>query len=95
MSEIDFIAELEDVINERRSAAADSSYTRQLFDRGIPFIAQKVGEEAVELCIASVQGSPERTTSEAADLVYHLLVLLSASQLSLADVAKELASRHQ
>ena len=95
MSNIEFISELESIIAERRSADAGSSYTRTLFDRGAAYIAQKVGEEAVELCIAAVQDKPDRTTSEAADLMYHLLVLLNASGLSLADIAKELESRHR
>ena len=90
-----FIGELERVIDERRVDGDDSSYTRKLFNRGTPFIAQKVGEEAVELAIAAVQGDKTRTVSEAADLVYHLLVLLDANELSLSDVANELADRHR
>jgi phosphoribosyl-ATP pyrophosphohydrolase len=90
----DFLTELEAVIRSRRSASAASSYTRTLFDRGTPYIAQKVGEEAVELAIAAVQADRERTVSEAADLLYHVLVLLEANDLALADVAAELAKRH-
>jgi len=89
-----FINELENIIRSRRTATADQSYTKTLFNRGTPFIAQKVGEEAVELAIAAVQGDRGQTTGEAADLVYHLLVLLEANDLSLADVAAELAARH-
>jgi len=91
---IDFLTELEAVIRSRRTATADKSYTKTLFNRGTPFIAQKVGEEAVELAIAAVQGDNARTISEAADLMYHLLVLLEANELSLADLAAELAARH-
>ena len=94
-SQLDFISELEKIIDSRRSAAGDTSYTRTLFDRGTPYIAQKVGEEAVELSIAAVLGDREKTVAEAADLVYHLLVLLQANQLELGDVARELASRHR
>jgi len=93
-SDIAFLAELEAVIRSRRTATADKSYTKTLFNRGTPFIAQKVGEEAVELAIAAVQGDNARTISEAADLMYHLLVLLEASELSLADLSAELAARH-
>jgi phosphoribosyl-ATP pyrophosphohydrolase len=90
-----FINELENIIRSRRASTADKSYTKTLFNRGTPFIAQKVGEEAVELAIAAVQGDRGQTISEASDLVYHLLVLLEASELSLADVAAELSARHR
>jgi phosphoribosyl-ATP pyrophosphohydrolase len=91
---IDFLTELENIIRARRTASGDKSYTKTLFDRGTPFIAQKVGEEAVELAIAAVQGDKGRTVSEAADLMYHLIVLLEDNDLSLADLAAELAARH-
>jgi phosphoribosyl-ATP pyrophosphohydrolase/phosphoribosyl-AMP cyclohydrolase len=94
-STIEFIGELEAIIESRRAADTKSSYTKQLFDRGTPYIAQKVGEEAVELAIAAVLGDPKNTLSEAADLMYHLLVLLNANDLKLADVANELAERHR
>jgi phosphoribosyl-ATP pyrophosphohydrolase len=94
-SNASFITELELIIRARRTANGEESYTKTLFNRGTPYIAQKVGEEAVELAIASVLGDKERTVSEAADLVYHLLVLLEANDLSLANVATELATRHQ
>ncbi len=92
---IDFLTELQDVIRSRRTASGDKSYTKTLFNRGTPYIAQKVGEEAVELAIAAVQGDKGRTISEAADLVYHLLVLLEDNDLSLADLSAELAARHR
>jgi len=91
---IEFLTELENIIRERRTASGDESYTKTLFDRGTPYIAQKVGEEAVELAIAAVQGDNERTISEAADLMYHLLVLLADNDLSLTDLAAELSARH-
>ena len=94
MSNIDFLNELEEVIRSRRTSSSDKSYTKTLFNRGTPFIAQKVGEEAVELAIAAVQGDKGRTVSEAADLVYHLLVLLENCDLSLDDLAGELSARH-
>ncbi len=89
-----FLSELEQVIRSRRTASADQSYTKTLFSRGTAFIAQKVGEEAVELAIAAVQGDREQTVAEASDLIYHLLVLLEANDLCLADVAAELSARH-
>jgi phosphoribosyl-ATP pyrophosphohydrolase/phosphoribosyl-AMP cyclohydrolase len=89
-----FINELESIIRSRRTAVAEQSYTKTLFNRGTPFIAQKVGEEAVELAIAAVLGDREQTIAEASDLVYHLLVLLEANEISLADVAAELSARH-
>lgn len=95
MSEKLFLHELEQVIRSRQAATADKSYTRNLFNRGTPYIAQKVGEEAVELAIAAVQGNRGQIVAEAADLVYHLLVLLQVNELSLADVDAELAARHR
>jgi len=89
-----FINELENIIRSRRTSTADKSYTKTLFNRGTPFIAQKVGEDAVEVAIAAVQGDRGQIIAEASDLVYHLLVLLEANELSLADVATELSARH-
>jgi phosphoribosyl-ATP pyrophosphohydrolase len=94
MSNIEFLTELEDVIRSRRTSSTEDSYTKTLFTRGTPYIAQKVGEEAVELAIAAVLGDKARTISEAADLMYHLLVLLEDNDLSLADLAAELSARH-
>jgi phosphoribosyl-ATP pyrophosphohydrolase len=91
---IAFLTELEGVIRSRRTATGEKSYTKTLFNRGTPYIAQKVGEEAVELAIAAVMGDKARTISEAADLMYHLLVLLEDNDLSLADLSTELAARH-
>jgi len=95
MSNIDFLSELEGIIRERSEASPDESYTALLKDKGIPFISQKVGEEAVETIIEAMKGDKERLTSEAADLVYHLLVLLYNSNLSLGDIADKLKERHQ
>jgi len=91
---IEFIEQLEAIIVERSGESPDASYTARLNEKGIPFIAQKVGEEAVETAIEAVLGNKEKLTSEAADLLYHLLVLLNASGLSLSDVASELEKRH-
>lgn len=89
----DVLDRLEATIRARRDAPADSSYTAQLFARGRPRIAQKLGEEAVETVIAAMGIDPAKIVPEAADLLYHLLVLLTDAGLSLADVRAELARR--
>ncbi|CAG0945039.1 phosphoribosyl-ATP pyrophosphohydrolase [Gammaproteobacteria bacterium] len=92
---IGYLQELERVIEQRKAASAEQSYTARLYAAGPSRIAQKLGEEAVELALASVQGNRQRTLSEAADLVYHLLVLLRSHDLTLADVARELSQRQR
>jgi phosphoribosyl-ATP pyrophosphohydrolase/phosphoribosyl-AMP cyclohydrolase len=91
---IEFLIRLEAVIEQRRTDPGSGSYTASLFAAGPSRIAQKVGEEAVELALASVGPDRERITSEAADLLYHLLVLLREHGLKLADVVRELEQRH-
>lgn len=81
------------LIEARSTAVADRSYTRTLLDSGVPRIAKKFGEEAVETVIAAVEGDRGRILSEVADVVYHLLVLLHASNLSLVQVEAELGRR--
>jgi phosphoribosyl-ATP pyrophosphohydrolase len=80
-------------IRARRSAAADTSYTRQLLDGGVPRCAKKLGEEAVEVVIASLREDDEALKGEAADLVYHLLVLLEARGLAIEAVLAALEKR--
>ena len=80
-------------IRARRSAAADTSYTRQLLDAGVPKCAKKLGEEAVELVIASLSENDEALKGEAADLIYHLLVLLEARGVAIEDVLVTLEKR--
>ncbi|WP_162426301.1 bifunctional phosphoribosyl-AMP cyclohydrolase/phosphoribosyl-ATP diphosphatase HisIE [Pontibacter pudoricolor] len=92
---IQFIAQLEEVIQQRKVNPVEGSYTNFLFDNGINKIAQKVGEEAVETVIDAVAGNTETMKGEAADLLYHLVVLLAASGLELADVVAVLQERHQ
>lgn len=94
-SDISFIAELETIIRERIDRPTPGSYTAELVAAGTRRIAQKVGEEAVELALAAATGDREETVEEAADLVYHLVVLLADRNLSLADVAARLSSRHR
>ena len=81
------------VIESRRGADPDTSYTAKLFARGNAKIAQKLGEEAVETVIEGVGENPAALVGESADLLYHLLVLWAAAGISPADVAAELARR--
>ncbi len=89
-----FLTHLETIIGERAGASADGSYTARLLAGGTPGIAQKVGEEAVEVALAAVTGSDAEFLDEAADLFYHLMVLLKDRNVSLADVSARLAQRH-
>lgn len=91
---LEFINTLESIIAERLANPSQESYTAQLVTMGPKRIAQKVGEEAVEVALASVDGNRGETVSEAADLIYHLLVLLKNQGISLGEVANELESRH-
>jgi phosphoribosyl-ATP pyrophosphohydrolase len=87
------LAHLESVIQDRKDNPRPGSYTCELFDAGLPRMAQKVGEEAVETLVAALSENDERLVSEAADLVYHTLVLLSGRDLAWTDVEAELARR--
>lgn len=87
------LSQLESVITQRQQEMPADSYTTSLFESGIDKIAQKVGEEGVEVVIAALKESDERLTSESADLLFHLLVLLRQRGLSLADVLVELRRR--
>jgi phosphoribosyl-ATP pyrophosphohydrolase len=94
MADLTFLRTLEDVIAQRLSAAPEGSYTARLAARGLPKVAQKVGEEGVEVVIAALAEDRERLTLEAADLLYHLLLLLKLRDIRLADVVAELERRH-
>jgi phosphoribosyl-ATP pyrophosphohydrolase len=85
--------DLAQVIRSRRAASAEASYTKSLFEAGPPRIAKKLGEEAVETVIAALSDDKDALTREAADLLYHLLVLLEARHIALADVLDELHRR--
>ena len=89
----DVLVQLAATISARRAVAADSSYTRQLLDAGPARCAKKLGEEAVETVIAAIGESDEALTSEAADLLYHLLVLLESRRVDFADVLAVLEKR--
>jgi len=92
--DIDFIAELEGIIKGRLAQGGDESYTVRLAAAGNKRIAQKVGEEGVELALAAVAGSQQEILDEAADLIYHLIVLLANKGLSFEDIAERLKARH-
>jgi len=87
------IRDLEKRVQDRARESADVSYTRKLLDRGINHCAKKFGEEAVEAAIAAVGEDRNRLVGEAADVLYHLLVVLHARGISLDEVEAELAAR--
>lgn len=89
-----FLAGLERLIAQREAERPEGSYTTRLFEAGIKRISQKVGEEGVETALAATSGDREELVNESADLLYHLLVLLRASDLDLADVTAVLETRH-
>ncbi|MGQ8366828.1 bifunctional phosphoribosyl-AMP cyclohydrolase/phosphoribosyl-ATP diphosphatase HisIE [Glaciecola sp. 1036] len=94
-SDFGFLAQLESIIAERKNASPDSSYTASLFNKGIKRIAQKVGEEGVETALAATVKDLEELKNESADLLYHLTVLLQASDLEYKDVIAILRERHK
>jgi phosphoribosyl-ATP pyrophosphohydrolase/phosphoribosyl-AMP cyclohydrolase len=92
---IAFLAKLESVIAQRASEKPEASYTARLLDKGVKRIAQKVGEEGVETALAGVGEANDKVVEESADLLFHLLVLLRARGIPLADVIRALESRHR
>ena len=90
---LDVLGDLANTIAKRRNGSPEQSYTAKLLAQGIEKCAKKFGEEAVELALASVQHDKAHVTAEAADVLYHLLVLLAASNVSLGDVMVELERR--
>lgn len=89
-----FLTELQDFIEKRYEEMPEGSYTTKLFHDGVNKIAQKVGEEALETVIEACNGTNDKLTYEASDLMYHLLVLLTSKGMRIEDVAAELAKRH-
>ena len=87
------LADLEKRVHQRAQASAGESYTRSLIDKGVAHCAKKLGEEAFETAMAAVQEDKPRLVSEAADLLYHLLVVLEARGVKLAEVEAELDKR--
>jgi phosphoribosyl-ATP pyrophosphohydrolase/phosphoribosyl-AMP cyclohydrolase len=90
----EFLQQLEGIIDQRIAAGDESSYTRRLVDKGLKKIAQKVGEEGVETALAAVTGDEGELVDEAADLLFHLLVLLRVKNLALEQVTTRLQERH-
>lgn len=89
-----FLKELQDFINVRYREMPEGSYTTSLFRSGVNKMAQKVGEEAVETVIEVCNGTDDRLIYESADLLYHLIVLLTSKGYSIEDIARELKERH-
>ncbi len=95
MSNIEFLATLEDIVLDRIANPPEGSYTAELLEAGTKRVAQKVGEESVELALAAVAGDRDELIDEAADLLYHVLVLINGSGVSLSDVSSRLEQRHK
>lgn len=93
-SPLQFIAELQDFIEKRKEEMPEGSYTTRLFRDGMAKISQKVGEEALETVIEAISGPDDKLVYEAGDMVYHLLVMLTARGLRIEDIAEELRRRH-
>ena len=92
---IDFLLQLQDVIEERKNNLSEKSYTASLFKKGMNKVAQKVGEEAVELVIEAKDNNKDLFMGEAADLMFHYLVLLTAKGYKLEEVVELLTKRHK
>ena len=89
-----FLSELQDFIEKRHEEMPEGSYTTSLFKDGLNRMAQKVGEEALELVIEACNGTNERMIYEGSDMLYHLIVLLTSKGLRIEDMAAELRERH-
>jgi phosphoribosyl-ATP pyrophosphohydrolase/phosphoribosyl-AMP cyclohydrolase len=94
-SSTDFLIYLQDLIDSRKKEMPENSYTTKLFQKGINKIAQKLGEEAVELIIEAKDDNRDLFLNEAADLMYHFLVLLSAKEYRIEEVMEVLRERHK
>lgn len=92
---LNFLPHLQSIINQRRDERPEGSYTTKLFEKGIDKIAQKVGEEAVETVIEAKNSDDDRLLNESADLIFHLMVLLTARSLNIEDVEALLRERHK
>lgn len=89
-----FLTELQDYIDKRHEEMPEGSYTTSLFKKGVSRIAQKVGEEALETVIEAVSGTDDKLKYEAADMLYHLIVLLTAKGMRIEEIIEELHKRH-
>jgi len=95
LDDILFLKQLQDFIDKRRQEMPEGSYTTSLFNKGIRKITQKVGEEAIETVIGAMANDDENFLYEGADLIYHLIVLLTYKGYRLEDLARELKKRHK
>ncbi len=95
MADQTFLTSLESVIRERMETAPENSYTARLAAKGVSKVAQKVGEEGVEVALAGVVEPDDRVVAESADLIYHLIVLLNVRGIPLDAVLTELEARHR
>ena len=93
MNNSEILAQLTEILEQRKGAAPDSSYVASLYDKGLDAILKKVGEEATETVMAAKDGDAEKLVYEVADLWFHTMVLLAGQDLSADDVLKELARR--
>lgn len=93
--QLSILTDLEELLKKRKQELPEGSYTSTLFREGIDKIAQKVGEEAIEVVIASKNSDREETIYESADLIYHLLVLLAEKEIPLSDLLTELEKRRK
>ncbi len=94
ISDIAFLEDLETIVKDRLQNPTEESYTARLAAAGSKRIAQKVGEEGVELALAAATGDVDEIVDEAADLLYHVVVLLATQNLGLKDVCDRLQTRH-
>jgi len=92
---IDFLVYLQDLVERRKSEMPENSYTTSLFKKGINKIAQKVGEEAIELVIEAKDNNKDLFLNESADLLFHMLVLLTAKECRIEEVVEILKKRHK
>jgi phosphoribosyl-ATP pyrophosphohydrolase/phosphoribosyl-AMP cyclohydrolase len=95
VSNLEFLTDLEAIVAQRLKDAPEGSYTARLAGGGMLKVAQKIGEEGVELALAAAAQDEARVTAEAADLLYHLVVLLQLRGLRFVDVVAELERRHR
>lgn len=95
IEDLAFLSQLQDFIEKRKREMPEGSYTTKLFTKGVNKISQKVGEEAVETIIEATNGTGEQFLYESADLIYHLIVLLTEKGYRIEDLARELKARHK
>lgn len=93
-SPLSFLTHLQDFIDKRKAEMPEGSYTTSLFQSGINRMAQKVGEEAIEMIIEATNGTDERMIYEGSDMIYHLIVLLTSKGCRIEDLVDELKTRH-